>query len=288
MIFLCLSILCSTLNHLIFKAFQRLDVIVLPALVTNYLVCVLVGYLSMAAGDSGMEAQGMPLIALAGVQGGLLIGSFFLLSLTTRKNGVGVTALATRLAVVIPTTAAFFLYGDAANPLKLVGIAVALFALYLSSVEKRPAGPVSRGGLQILPLALFAAFGINLLLAKYVQAYHLLRVSYHEYLVAAFGFAFLAGLTVLGYRTVLRGDRFGVRDLAAGVLLGVNNYGSLYFLFRTLGRPGWESSVVFPTISASVVMMSFIGARLLFRETVSRRRVAALCAGVFAIVLINA
>ncbi len=285
MTFLSLSILCSTINHMIFKAFQRWDVTVLPAIVVNYLVCVVVGSLSMEGGMAG-AGRGRDLLLFAVFQGALLIGSFLLMSATTRKNGVGVAALAARLSVILPTVTAFFLYGDSAHPVKLTGIGIAVAALYLSSVEKGAGGP--RGeGLQPLPILLFLSFGLNLVLAKYVQVHHLDRMTYHGYLTGAFGFAFLSGLAVFLRRLAGRTTRCHGKDIAGGVLLGVNNYGSLYFMIRAIAQPGWESSVVFPTISASVVMLSFFGAFAVFGERASRRKLAAMGIGVVAIFLIN-
>ena len=226
MTYLSLSILCSTINHLIFKAFQRLDVAVLPAIVINYFVCIVVGYVSMAGTATGEEAYGWRLLLFAVLQGALLIGSFFLMSATTWKNGVGVAALAARLAVVLPTVTAFFLYGDSAHFLKLLGIGIAVVALYLSSFEKNgPEGAAA--GLQPLPILLFFSFGMNLVLAKYVQVHHLDRMTYHSYLMVAFGFSFLSGLAVWGYQRIHKETSLRRKDILAGVLLGINNYGSL-------------------------------------------------------------
>jgi len=286
MMLLSLSILCSTINHLMFKAFQRLDVAVLPAIVVNYLVCIGVGYLSMEGTADGGQSFGGALLLFAVLQGALLIGSFFLMSATTRKNGVGVAALAARLAVILPTVTAFFLYGDSAHGLKLAGIGIAVVALYLGSFEKDASQALDRG-LQPLPIALFLSFGMNLVLAKYVQVHHLDRMTYHGYLMYAFGFAFLSGLVLWVCKRARGRPPARRKDILAGVLLGVNNYGSLYFMIRTIAQPGWESSVVFPTISASVVMLSFLGAFAIFGERASRRKLTALVVGVAAIVLIN-
>lgn len=269
-----------------FKAFQRLDVAVLPAIVVNYLACIIIRYLSMERTSPGGQCLGPNLLVLSMLQGALLIGSFFLMSATTRKNGVGVAALAARLAVILPTITAFFLYGDSAHALKLAGIGIAVAALYLSSVEKDASEAVG-AGLQPLPILLFFSFGMNLILAKYVQVHHLDRMTYHGYLMVAFGFAFLSGLGVLIYKLARRETPCRRKDWVAGILLGINNYGSLYFMIRTIAQPGWESSVVFPTISASVVMLSFLGAFVIFGERASRRKLTALAIGVAAIILIN-
>ncbi len=70
-------------------------------------------------------------------------------------------------------------------------------------------------------------------------------------------------------------------------MLGINNYGSVYFLIRTLGQEGWQSSVIFPTISVSVVILSFLGGFILFQEGASRRKRMATAIGLVAILCIK-
>jgi len=55
------------------------------------------------------------------------------MGLTTRNQGVSVASLASRLSVVIPIVAAFFLYSDSIGLAKITGIILSIFALYLSS-----------------------------------------------------------------------------------------------------------------------------------------------------------
>ncbi len=284
--FFFLSVFCSALNHLIFKTFQRVHVAVLPAVTVNYLVCVVIGRTAWSgAGPSGGFA---PWQGYAAGQGLLLIGSFLLMAVTTQKSGVAAAALASRLSIVIPVLLAFFLYGDAAGPLKLTGVAGALAALFLSSMETRGAPRPAGKGARLLPLCLALMFGANLTLAKYAQAHVLDDDLYHGYLALAFAAAFLIGLVALtGMRLSGVGSRPTLKDAGAGVILGVNNYGSVYFLIKTLAQPGWESSVVFPAISVSVVALSFLGGVALFKERLSRPRILALAVGVGAIVCMN-
>ncbi len=81
--------------------------------------------------------------------------------------------------------------------------------------------------------------------------------------------------------------RLELKDGVAGIILGINNYGALYFLIRTIGQKGWESSVVFPTLSVAVVMLSFAGGYAIFKESVTQRKMIALGMGIVGIVLIN-
>ena len=75
--------------------------------------------------------------------------------------------------------------------------------------------------------------------------------------------------------------------MVAGLSLGCANYGSVYFLIRTLGVPGWQSSQIFPTVSIAVVGFSSLGAWAFFKERFHRGMIAAMVFGALSIVLVN-
>ena len=60
-----------------------------------------------------------------------------------------------------------------------------------------------------------------------------------------------------------------MRNVVAGVCLGLPNYGSIYFLLQTFEHSNMESSVIFPINNMGIVAFSAIAAFVLFREQLS-------------------
>jgi drug/metabolite transporter (DMT)-like permease len=286
MIFLVLAVLCSTGNQLLFKMFARLRIDLFSAIVANYSVCVVIGFSSsgQAIRPGAMFTQGWHFYSI--LQGGLFVACLFLLGLTTARHGVAVASLATRLSVVIPTMAAFLLYGDLLTVFKIGGILASLLALYLSSTDRAGnAKAVHSPG--ILPLSLFIVFGLYATLLKYVQEKFLSGFSYHTYVLLSFLSAFLLSAALLAWRLFKKKQVCRWQDMLAGFVLGCSNYGAVYFLIRTLGVPGWQSSQLFPTVSISVVTLSTLGAWAFFNEKLQRRILWALAIGIGSIVIVN-
>jgi drug/metabolite transporter (DMT)-like permease len=283
MIFLILAVVSSTCNHLLFKAFARLRVDLLNAIVVNFGVCVIIGYSSSFESFSIFSQDWY---SFSIIQGSLFVVCLLLMGRTTANQGVAVASLATRLSVAIPTVMAFLLYDDLATTAKIIGILAALLALYLSSGD-------STGSLDplrtksMLPLALFAVFGLYSTWLKFVQARYLGPGTYHTYVMASFLAAFLISGAVLGWRLFRKQQTCKLKDLGWGLVLGCTNYGSVYFLVRTLGVPRWQSSQIFPTVSIAVVGLSSLGAWAFFQERFDRRMLLALGIGVGSIVLVN-
>jgi drug/metabolite transporter (DMT)-like permease len=286
MLFLSFAIVFSTINHLMFKAFDRWRIDLLSAIVINYVVCVAIGYSSSMASISIASMFGQNWYPYSVLQGGLLVICLFLIGWTTAKQGVSIASLATRLSVAIPTVIAFFLYDDAVTTLKIIGILATLIALYLSGAEDSEAtAPLP--AISWLPFILFVGFGVHSALIKFVQAKLLDSTSYHAYVMASFLAALVISGLVLARRIFKRQYTARWQDLTAGLVLGCTNYGAVYCLLRALSVPGWQSSQLFPTISIAVVSLSSIGAWVVFNERLQRRIVGALIIGVASIVLVN-
>lgn len=290
MTFLLLAISCSSFNHLLFKALARFRIDLLSVVTVNYVVCIVIGYNSLAetAFETSIFAQ--PWYPFSIVQGAIFMICLLLIGRTTEKHGVAVASVSARLSVVLPTVAAFFLYSEPVTALKLTGISAALLALYLSGVSPQKSSKGSSHRLRtisMLPIVLFISFGTLSTLIKYVQESYLDSVSYHTYVMSSFAWAFIFSGLILGRQLRKNRKIFRWKELACGITLGCVNYGAIYFLVRALSVPGWQSSQLFPTISISVVVLSSFGAWVIFKERPHRQMIAAIAIGAIAIILIN-
>jgi drug/metabolite transporter (DMT)-like permease len=287
MIFLFLAILGSALIPVLFRAFSDWRVNVFWAIPLNYLICVFVGSIwgSHLLDVASLPRQ--PWLWLAAIQGVILAVNFFLLAYTAQRAGVSIAALASRLSVAIPSILAFVLYGDTLTVVKLTGLGAALLSLYLCTVaqERKHSARLFPG--TVLPVLVFFTFGCYFFVIKYAQVHYLNESSYHDYVMAAFLFAFFTGLLIsLGQRLLIL-TQVRWPDLIGGTLLGVVNYFAVYALVKALAVQGWETSQVLPAYSVGVIALSSILALLIFRETLSRQKTVGLAIGLIAVVLLN-
>ncbi len=287
MLLLFLSIVCSSCLPLLFKAFQGWQVSIAWAVSLNYLACTLWGSL-FSLGPAGPSFPlFQPWIPVALLQGLLLAGNFYLLANTAQRAGVAIASLSSRLSVAIPVLAAIPLYGESLDILKSIGIFAALLALYLGTAPSK--GSVQTIRLQTLglPVIVFFSFGLHFTLLKYAQHVFLSQDQHHLYLMVSFFFALLFSLAVLiriqgPIRSLLSGKTW-----LGGLFLGSCNYFSLFLMTRVLSYEDWPSSVVFPTHSVGVVILSTVAAVFIFSENLSLKRTFGLVIGSFAVVALN-
>lgn len=288
MLFLLLTILTSVSLILIFRALETYNANTFPVIVVNYLTCSLMGlFLVEDIGNIGQVIY-QPSFPFAIFLGTMFIVAFNLIGLSARVEGVTATAVAHKLSVVIPVVAAYFLYDDSFGPIKILGIILALSAVYLSTHKPKQEDKKARPRWAILlPILVFVGSGIVDATVKYVEHHFLRGVAYDDFLVFLFATAFILGFLALVVSLILKKTSFGSKELLWGVVLGVPNYGSMYFMIKTLEFSGFESSEVFPLINIGVVAAAAVLAKVIFKEKLSAVNLLGLGLAIIAIILIS-
>ena len=271
--FLLLCILSSTGIFIIFKILDRLSIPSFPVIVINYLTATLLGFLINAGEvslDSIRQTGWLPMSMLIGV---MFILMFFLIAFSSQKAGISVTTVASKMSVVFPI--AFSMMLDSSDHLTLIkalAIAVA-FGGVIMTIYKPETGKLDRAVVYI-PLLLFVGMGVVDSLVKLAQHRHVMDADTALFSAILFLNAFLTGLlAMLFYRKDNKQFARGTTWFW-GLLLGTVNFGSIFFLVRTLnyesaaGR-SMDGSVVFGANNISIVALSVLAGFLVFREKLS-------------------
>jgi len=307
MIFLFLSIACSTIIMLTFKAFETYRVDNFQAIVFNYLTCSCIGLMTIENDVLSGNVLQQPWFPFAILLGCIFIATFNLIALTTQRNGVTVATIASKTTMVIPVTLAFFLYGDAVTFSKIAGIGLAIAAIFLTALKDKQEladihslqtdseesvevkeGTRSAYAYLLLPLSVFFAGGFIEVVINYVQVYYLeTDSSANTFTMFLFTTAGLIGLAILIFQALTKGKTLTLRNLLGGIALGIPNYGSIYCLIMALNSTGMESSQVFPLNNIGIVVLTSFLAFLIFRERLTKMNILGVLCAITAIFLIT-
>jgi drug/metabolite transporter (DMT)-like permease len=94
------------------------------------------------------------------------------------------------------------------------------------------------------------------------------------------------GVIILAYKLIFRKEKFPLKELGTGVLLGLVNYGSIFFLVE-LYHSGWmPESTILPINNLIVLVIGSIGAVFIFKEKFNRRKIQGLVICVLALILL--
>lgn len=282
MLYLIASVLFSASILILFRYFKRFGIDNLQAIIANYLIASVIGFVAYENPYTVNDIYTSPWFPMAVLLGFIFIGVFFLFALSSQKAGVAVTAVASRMSVVIPVAGGFLLFGEQAGALKLIGIALALPAFYLT-FKKKQSVKVSLA-LAILPFLIFIGTGTNDLLMKFTD-YHYLSDDLYLLLATIFVFSMTIGSFVLLIRLYKKQTTLRWKHFFAGLLLGLVNFASTYYMFRSMTV--FESSVMFPVLNTGVVSIAALADYFLFGEKLSRTNWIGIALALIAIVFIS-
>ncbi len=287
MIYLLLSIGFNVLLAVVFRYFTDFGVQNLPAILVNYLVAssiagVLVGY-----GPWQAFTGAPPWLYYGLIVGILFVIGFVVVAQTIQHYGLGITAVFQKVSLIVTVIFAVLYFAEHLTWMKLIGIPLALAAIRLINWQgkARKRSAISLWILS-LPLLTFLCNGSIDTLLYYLE--HTGRVVSGDYHFISFVFmvAAVAAAVVLLYQITRHGRRVTRTDVLGGVVLGVPNFFSIYFLLAALGThlPG---STVVPINNVGIILLSAVLGLWLFQERFNRLNVIGIAAAIVSILLLT-
>lgn len=284
MLDLALSILCSSLIFVIFKLFSVYKVQTLYAIITNYVVACCCGLLFYQGEVLVSEIPEKNWFWGTFALGVLFIVVFNLMAATAQKLGVSVASVATKMSLVIPVLAGVLLYNEVLGGLKIVGILLALSAVYFAA-SKEKSITVEKSSLA-LPFLVFLGSGIIDASIKYMQEFHIKEAEFPLFSATVFAAAALTGLVLIVLKALKKPIKINLRNILGGMALGVPNYFSIYFLMRALQNETLNSASLFTINNVAIVMFSTLLGILLFKEKISVKNWGGIILAVASIILV--
>jgi len=284
-IYLALSVLSSTIIYIVFKTFKSFNINVLNALVLNYITAAVLGFSLQSTSVNLTSLPSFSWFVPAAFLGILFICIFYLMAMTTEKHGMSVVSVASKMSLSIPVIFVIFYYNEVVTVLKLAGIILALCSVYLVSSGKNEKLDVKFKNL-LLPFGVFLGSGIIETSIKILQQDFVPSEETPVFSASIFMFAALTGIVIFSIRFIRKKIFIRVKDILAGIALGVPNYFSIYFLIEALRNPNLDSSIVFVINNVSIVLLSTIVGILLFKEYLFRRNKIGIIIAVVSIILV--
>ncbi|NUM51204.1 MAG: EamA family transporter [Flavobacteriales bacterium] len=285
MIYILLSIFCSSCLFLFFKFFETQKIDTFQAIVVNYLVASIFGFLRAESISENIVNQNWFTHAL--IIGVLFIFMFYAIAYTSQKIGPSVASVANKLSVVIPVFFAVVLYNDSVSFLKMAGIALALLGVYFATQKNSNQIQIKKWQGIILVAFLFVGNGFLDSYLNFIEKNYLSESNALSFTPLIFSAAFCVGITILFYKMVFLKNNLSAKSIIYGFFLGILNYGSIIFLIKSLQLPNVESSVVFPLNNIGIVVATSVSSFFIFKEKMSKKNVLGIFLSAVAILLIT-
>ncbi|RII84377.1 EamA family transporter [Neopusillimonas maritima] len=213
---------------------------------------------------------------------GLLLPTVFLvMAMAVRHAGIVLSDAAQRLSLLIPLLAAFLFFNEVLTTQKLLGMALAFAALICLLIKKKNLNP-SQPRAFLTPLALIGVwlgYGVIDILFK-----QLARTG-SQFATSLLGAFVLAGGFML-LILVFKKTPWTARNVIAGLLLGVLNFGNIYFYIRAHQLFPENPSLVFAAMNIGVICTGTLIGAVIFRERLGKVNVIGIALAIAAMLLL--
>jgi drug/metabolite transporter (DMT)-like permease len=296
MLDLLLSIASSTALILILKSFSRYEIDTFQGIVFNYWACVLTGWLMLGYMPLNAESPSQGWFSASFTLGALFVTGFYCTGITLQKFGLMVASMMQKMSLVLSVPFAVLVFGEPFGWLKISGLVLALGAIFLTSLpspetnEQRASAP-SNKLLLLFPAYVFFNCGIGESILQYTQVYNLTPTATADqaaqnagFTMACFGWAGALGTVALIAGILIGKIHFKPKNVLAGIILGIPNYFSIYFLLRALDYS--DKSIILPTNNIGVIIVATLFGCLVFRERINQMNLIGILLAISSILLL--
>ena len=267
--------------------FRRYGVNTFQAIVYNYIIAFIVGF-----GLYGDEWRPEHLeqgtwIPYAFIIGALFIGLFLLMGKSSQENGIGITSVTVKMSLAIPVVMAIFLYNEAIYLAKIVGIIGALIGVFLITLQRKSQRKKGTPNNVLFLIILFLGSGALDTLLNYVERVASGDLSLALFSAIGFGIAGVIGLMVLFGALIMKKQHFHWKNVLGGIVLGVPNFFSIYFLMMAVRYPELDDSITYALNNVGIVMASFLIGIIAFKESITPLKIVGGVVAIIAIFLLT-
>lgn len=283
MISLLIALFFSLAIMVTFKVWDKKNINIIHAITVNYLIASISGFVMLRTTPSISFYIDQPWLHIAFLSGTFFFLVFNVFALSAQKVGVAITAVSSKMSVIIPVILGSLIFGEKLGLLKTIGVILAMFSFYL--IFKKKESIKVKTVLLILPLLLFFGNGINDSLLKYTQFNYINSdIENIKYLTVVFSISLIFGLSTIGIKAIKQPQKFELKNIIAGVWLGICNWLSTLYFLKGLGEI--QVSVFIPVFNAGLVSLAAMIGLFFFKEKLSRINIIGIFVSIIAITII--
>ncbi|MEN8154987.1 MAG: hypothetical protein ABFR75_13290 [Acidobacteriota bacterium] len=264
-LFLLLALLSSLSIVLLLRIYEKNGFDRYVIIASNYLISGSLGFLFLT--DKSIPS--IEVIIFSAFIGLLFFVSFSFFSYSLKRSGIAPTVTFGRLSLAVPVAASILLWGEQPSVIDILSLGVIFLIIVFWEKNLKNISPSL--------LLLFILFGTIDASMKYFKI-RFPEVDNNIFLITLFYSALIwSWMFIFFSRRKIRGI-----TVINGFVLGVPNFFSSYFVLLALSE-GIPAYITFPFINIGIIILSAILGKILFRESITLKRILLIIAGVTAI-----
>lgn len=252
-----------------FKIIDVKKASLINCIVVNYLTATVLGFCVFGSLPvvSIVKASWFPMGILLGF---LFIVTFLLVGISSSKTGIVITTVASKMSLVIPMLFSIIAYNETVSVVKVVAIALAVASVFLCTYK--PSGSKAKSDVWkfLLPAIIFVAMGANDSLVIYSREKFGIYDDAALFTATLFAISLMCGII---YSIVKKGTLRNFLKFKVwlfGILLGSFNFGSVYFVIRSMNTGLITTSSLYGICNTSTILLSILIGVMFFKEKLTK------------------
>jgi drug/metabolite transporter (DMT)-like permease len=279
MIALLITVLCSSSIALIIKYNDTRKGNPLLLLAGNYFIAAIISFGFVLADKKAMVSTETfifgALLAL------LFVASFFAFTMAVGAAGTALATVSSRLSVIVPLLLSIVIYHEEPSVYQFAGIILAFITIVLFYFSLRNDSSKKLRFIDYFYLvAVLIGIGLNDFCMKVFQQWRP-EVEKTYFIFIIFSAATIYTFSVI----IIRRIRFERVVLIRGGILGVPNMFSTFFILLALAQ--LPAIVVYPMMNIGIILLTALGAWIIWKEKLNMYGIFALISGTVAIVFLG-
>jgi drug/metabolite transporter (DMT)-like permease len=271
----------------IFRIFERFKINVFQGIVYNYITACSVGFLIFGDEWKPGDLDQGTWIPYVFIVGALFISLFVMMGKSSQENGIGITSVTVKMSLAIPVIAAIFLYNESIYLTKVIGIIAALIGVFLITYQKKKSSKKGKRANVLFLIVLFVGSGLLDSVVNYVEKVAAGELSLALFSAIGFGVAASLGLVFMLIKVLRKDIQLQKRAILGGILLGIPNFFSIYFLMMAIRFSEFSDSVTYALNNTGVVIASFAVGIIAFKESTTPLKILGGVIAIAAILLLT-
>ncbi len=267
MTYLFFTIVCTSALFILFRIYSNRKLDIFQSIVWNYVTCSVTGVLHQYNTlTQETYVKHMDTVVAASMLGSCFLPCFFLIGISTQRAGLTPTTMANKLSMVIPACFAIITGMAPFSLLQILAFILGIVAVYLVTQKTADISTDAIKANGYLPWFVFISAGLLDLAILYINRYVANPASAGLFSLHTFVAAACWGMLTLALLLLLRKTTFQSSAILSGIILGIPNYFSVYYLLQTLNYFHHDGSFVFPMLNLTIILFTALISYLFFKE----------------------
>lgn len=280
MIYTLVCVLSTTILGVLFKYSERYTARSVAFIPINYFICFFIGLLH--SGPAIFQKYSVSWLPYSICLGSLFIIGFSYYAKTIQTAGLPLATLFQKMSIILTVIIAVLL-GDRITYYQVLGLMLGFFSFFIILGIRKGQANQNYKYYGYLIGTLVISSCIEIIFISVEKRFTLpaeLKLIFPSYLFLIAGI-----LGILSLRINTSSFLINKSEIIFGILLGIPNFYSIFFMMMALNHE-MSGAVFFPTLNCSVIIMSSLIGKYLFKEQLSRNQWTGITLSLISIFLI--